>query len=79
MSKKITEQELTKIQEQQKVLNNLLNQTGVLEAQKHGILHEFARVQKEVEDNKKDLEEKYGSVSINLEDGTYTVVEADGK
>ena len=51
----------------------------MLEAQKHGILHEFARVQKEVEDNKKDLEEKYGSVSINLEDGTYTVVEADGK
>ena len=76
---KITEQELTKIQEQQKSLNNLISQVGILEAQKHGVLHEFARVNKETEDSKKELEEKYGAISVNLEDGSYTEVETDGK
>ena len=65
MSKKITEQELTKIQEQQKVLNNLLNQTGVLEAQKHGILHEFARVQKEIKEKQlKEMKGKFAAAAF---------------
>ena len=72
---KIKEEQLSKIQEQQKTLNSILNEVGYLEAQKHGLLHQFAGVNKEVEDFKSELESEYGPVNINLEDGTYTTIE----
>tara|TARA_R110000824_G_scaffold143801_1_gene311535 strand:- start:915 stop:1169 length:255 start_codon:yes stop_codon:yes gene_type:complete len=72
---KIKEEQLSKIQEQQRNLNSILNEVGYLEAQKHGLLHQFAGVNKEVEDFKSDLESEYGAININMEDGTYTVIE----
>ena len=74
---KITTEELDKIKSQQDNLNKILNQIGVLESQKHGLLHELAAVNKEVEDFKVELEKIYGSVNINLEDGVYTPIEKD--
>ena len=74
---KITTEELDKIKSQQDTLNKILNQIGVLESQKHGLLHELASVNKEVEDFKVELEKIYGSVNINLEDGAYTPIEKD--
>jgi hypothetical protein len=56
-----------------------LNQVGVLEAQKYGLLGYVQEINKEVEDNKKVLEEKYGAVSINLEDGSYTAITEEVK
>jgi vacuolar-type H+-ATPase subunit D/Vma8 len=73
----IKEEQLTKIQDQQKALTDILNQVGVLEAQKHGLLHEFAHINKQVEDTKKELEDEYGQVSINLQTGEYTEVPKD--
>ena len=67
---KIKEEQLSKIQEQQKSLNQILNEVGYLEAQKHGLLHQFAGINKEVEDFKSELEAEYGAVNINIEDGT---------
>ena len=75
---KIKDDQLTKVREQQTKLNELLNQMGYLEAQKHGLLHEFANVNKEVEDYKKELEAEYGQVNINLETGEYTELNKDG-
>jgi vacuolar-type H+-ATPase subunit D/Vma8 len=74
---KIKDEQLTKIREQQTKLNELLNQMGYLEAQKHGLLHEFANANKEVEDYKKELEAEYGQVNINLETGEYTELSKD--
>lgn len=76
---KIKDEQLTKVREQQVKLNELLNQMGYLEAQKHGLLHEFANVNKEVEDYKKELEAEYGQVNINLETGEYTELNKDGQ
>ena len=39
------------------------------------MLHKIADINTEIEELKKVLEEKYGHVNINLEDGTYTPVE----
>ena len=72
---KIKEEQLSKIQEQQKSLNSILNEVGYLEAQKHGLLHQFADINREVEDLKSELESEYGAININLEDGTYTPIE----
>ena len=74
---KIKEEELKIIQEQQKKLNELVNNIGLLESQKHGLLHEIAGVNKEVEDYKEVLEAEYGAINIDLEDGTYTKIKED--
>ena len=77
MENKITEEQLSKIQGQQKELNGILHEVGVLEAQKHGLLHQFAGVNKEVEELKSELENEYGAININVEDGTYTEIEKE--
>ena len=75
---KIKDKELEKVVEQQKTLNEVLTNIGVLETQKHGLLHKVAELNKNIEDTKSDLEGKYGAININLEDGTYTKVDQDG-
>ena len=79
MDNKITAEELKLVQENQGKMNQALNQVGVLEAQKHGLLGYVQEVNKEVEDNKKILEEKYGAISINLEDGSFTEITEEVK
>ena len=74
---KIKEEELLLIQEQQKQLNELINNIGLLESQKHGLLHEIAGVNSEIEDYKEVLEAEYGAVNISLEDGVYTEIKED--
>lgn len=73
--KQITKEQLDTIVGQQKDLNALLTNIGVLESQKHGYLHQLAEVNKAIEDFKNVLQEEYGAININLEDGTYTELE----
>lgn len=73
--KQITAVQLETIVNQQKDLNALLTNIGVLESQKHGFLHQLAEVNKAIEDFKNVLQEEYGPININLEDGTYTLLE----
>jgi len=72
---KIKEEELKLIQEQQKQLNKLVHNIGLLESQKHGLLHDIASTNKDIEDYKDVLEAEYGAININVEDGTYTKIE----
>ena len=74
---KIKEEQLKKIQEQQGKISKILNEVGYLEANKHGLLHELAEVNKEVEEFKGELEKEYGQVNINLEDGSYTEIKKE--
>jgi len=76
---KIKKDQLEKIKEQQEKLNKILNEVGYLEANKHGLLHELAEVNKEVEEFKGELEKEYGQVNINLEDGSYTEIEKEAE
>ena len=71
---KITEDQLNKIHDFQKEIRTLLVDVGVKEAEKHASLHKLAEVNKSLEEFKKELEDEYGSVNINLEDGTYEVI-----
>lgn len=73
--KQITKEQLDTIVGQQKDLNALLTNIGVLESQKHGYLHQLAEINKAIEDFKNVLQEEYGAININLEDGTYTELE----
>ena len=73
--KKMKEEELKTIQDQQARLTDIISRVGVLETQKHHLLHEIATVNEEIEQTKKQLEEEYGSININVVDGTYEEVE----
>ena len=73
----ISESQLTKLVAQQKELQDVLINIGVLESQKHGLLHNLAEINKAVEEFKRELESIYGTVSINLETGEYTKIEKE--
>jgi hypothetical protein len=75
MEKKITEEQLTKIQGQQQELNQVIHEIGLLESQKHALLHKIAGINEDVETLKSELENQYGAININVEDGTYTEIE----
>jgi hypothetical protein len=75
----ITDEQLKSISKGQKELMTLVNQIGVLETQKHGLLHQVADANKVVEDLKAELEKEYGAIDIDLTTGEYTEVEKDSK
>lgn len=75
--KKIKQDQLEKIVSQQKDLNSLLVNMGVLEAQKHSLLHQVADLNRDIEEFKSVLEAEYGAININLEDGSYTEIEKE--
>jgi hypothetical protein len=71
----IKKEQLEKIVAQQKDLNGVLNNIGILEAQKHAALHQLAGLNEDIEKFKSELEKEYGPINISLEDGSYTKVE----
>ena len=75
--KKITEEQLTVIKDHQQDLNKSLTNLGSLETQKHSLLHEYAGLVEDIEKYKKELEDIYGAININIEDGTYTDIEKE--
>ncbi len=75
--KKLTEKELKDISDNQNNLHRLTTNVGILETQKHALLHEIAGVNQQIEELKKELEEKYGPINVNLEDGTFETVETE--
>ena len=79
MENKITAEALKEIQELQANLYKLTTDIGVLETQKHAVLHELAGVNQTQEEYKKVLENKYGPININLEDGSFEVVKKENE
>ena len=78
-NKKITKEEFEKVTDFQKKINNIVLNIGALETQKHGFLHELAGVNQDQEKLKKELEEKYGSININLKDGSFENIVVEKK
>ena len=74
---KITEEQLEELQGYVGKLNNAAAQIGNLELQKHQINHAAAEVQSDLNKFQVKLEEKYGKVQINIQDGTYKPIEEE--
>ena len=74
---KITDDQLEVITKHQKDLNKSLTNIGFLETQKHSLLHEYAGIVDDIEKYKKELEDVYGAININIEDGTYTKIQKE--
>ena len=74
---KITEEQLEELQGYVGKLNSAANQIGNLELQKHQINHAAAEVQSDLNKFQAKLEEKYGKVQINIQDGTFKPIEEE--
>ncbi len=72
---KIKKEQLEKIQSQQGKLQAILTDIGVLEVRKHEALHAQAVVSQEIQETKKELEDEYGAINIDMTDGSYTSIE----
>jgi hypothetical protein len=68
---KIKEEQLKSLQEKVGAIQNLQAQIGGIEMQKHMALHQVAAAQEDLQKLQAELEEEYGKVSINIQDGTY--------
>ena len=74
---KISKEELKDLQEQEQKKGAILHDLGLLDTQRHSLLHVWADIISQQEGAKKELEEKYGKVNIDLKDGSYTEIKED--
>lgn len=72
---KITKEQLEKLSKQQENKQVLERQIGLLEYSKHRALTELAQVHEEQNKFMVELEDIYGKITINLEDGSYEKIE----
>ena len=81
--KKITDEELKSVQEKVNSINQVQLQVGGLEVQKASALEAIKVSQMDLQVIQKELEEKYGKVTVNLQTGAITEIpeeyEADTK
>jgi chaperonin cofactor prefoldin len=66
---KLNEEELKSLQENVSKLNQVHIELGRLENQKHKILHQVNEIEALFDELQKNLEDKYGKVSINIDNG----------
>ena len=74
---KISKEELKDLQESQGKLNAIKHDLGLLETQKHSLLHLYADLVTKQEETKKTLEENYGKINIDLKDGSYEEIKEE--
>ena len=67
---KVTSSQLEKIQKTVSNINRAQMEVGRLETTKHNIMHQIVVMQNELKQIQDELEKDYGTVNINIEDGT---------
>ena len=67
---KITDEQLAELQGLVTKINNAQMQLGQVESQKYDIIAALPKLRTELQNFQNKLEEEYGKVSINIQDGT---------
>ena len=73
----ITKEQLKTVNDQQSKLSELLRTLGVLDVQKMSVHDKVKEISKEIEATKKELEDEYGQVNIDLTDESYAEIEKE--
>ena len=68
---KIKDEQLKDLQEKVGTIQQLQAQIGNVEGQKHILLHQLVGVQEELQKLQTALQDEYGKVSINIQDGSF--------
>ena len=72
---KLSKDELKVFKQQEEKKQAILHDLGLLQTQSHTLSHMFAELAMKQEIHNKELEEKYGKISINLNDGTFEIID----
>ena len=67
---KITDEQLKKVQETVNTINRAQIEIGGMELRKHEVLHQLAGVKDELTLLQDELKKEYGTVDVNINDGT---------
>ena len=78
---KLEEKELKSLQENQGKINQVVSNMGAisiqkinLENSKDSLLEELKKIEAEQIELKKELEDKYGKISVNLQSGEFEII-----
>ena len=74
---KISEEELKTLQDQEQKKGAIMQDLGVLDTQKFSLNNFYAQLMLEQKKVKEELEEKYGKVNINLQDGSFEEIKEE--
>ena len=66
---KISEEQLGKMQNVVRAINEGQQKLGMLESQKHSLLHDIMQLQGVIGKIQKELKEEYGDIDVNISDG----------
>jgi len=67
---KVTDEQLKKLQEIVGAMNGATTRVGQIETQKHIVLHDLTLMREDLLKFQAELEEEYGKVNVNIQDGT---------
>ena len=67
---KVTNEQLSKVQNTINSINRIQLELGILETRKHGLLHNIASVQDQLAILQGEFQKEYGTTDINIQDGT---------
>ena len=73
----LEEKFVEQLREQEAKKSAILHDLGLLETQKHNLLHAFANVQEMQNKLKVEIEDKHGKISVNLEDGSFEEIKGE--
>jgi hypothetical protein len=76
---KIEKEEIDLIIDQRNKIDTIVGQIANIELQKSQLIHSYSNLIEESNNTRKELEEKYGSISIDLSDGSYTKLNNENK
>ena len=71
---KLSKDELKTFKDQEQQKQAILHDLGLLATQSHTLSHMFAELAMKQGQSKKELEEKYGNIEVNLQDGTFKLI-----
>jgi len=76
---KLTKDELELVLNSSSKYNEILVQMGGVQVTMQDLTMQAAKLRANVEQVKKDLQEKYGSINVDLKDGSYTKSDVEDK
>jgi len=74
---KITDKELDTLKKQEAQKNSIAQELANLELRKHKLLHLIDDIIEHQEMTLEEIDENYGKISINLENGEYTEIKEE--
>jgi len=72
MEGQLTDEQLRILKSKLEALTRIHAEVGLLESKKHELLHNAVAAKTKLQDYQKELQEEYGDVSINIDDGTFS-------